>query len=47
MISDPNWEDVVKNLLKSGADVHCSRSKRYSLDQDTLLDRYLEHYMDA
>jgi hypothetical protein len=38
---------VVKKLLKSGAQVHGSRSKHFSEAQVTLLDRYLEHHMDA
>jgi hypothetical protein len=46
-IFDPNWEKVVKRLLKSGAHVYGRRSEHLPGDQVTLLDEYLEHHMDA
>lgn len=47
MIFDPQWEDVVKKLLKSGAHVHGKCSEGTLGAQVTLLDKYLEHHMDA
>jgi hypothetical protein len=46
-IFDPQWEDVAKRLLKSGAHVHGCGSEHHSGAQVTLLDRYLEHHVDA